>query len=99
MTKYILNNEGVPTPADLLEWAKWMENGNRIVARDELGALLVSTVFLGIDHNFSNCGPPVLWETMIFGIKGDEYQVRASSREQALANHAEAVSFARAALQ
>lgn len=40
----------------------------------------ISTVFLGIDHNYSNAGPPVLWETMIFGGPPalDQYQARCS---------------------
>jgi hypothetical protein len=27
----------------------------------------VSTVFLGLDHNFGMNGPPILFETMVFG--------------------------------
>jgi hypothetical protein len=68
MDKYILDEHGNPKlEPDLITWATWYENGdNRRVAVTEVGEAKVSTVFLGLDHNWSG-GPPVLWETMIFG--------------------------------
>jgi hypothetical protein len=49
-------------------------NAGARVARDEFivdGAdVLVSTVFLAIDHNFGRDGEPVLFETMVF--RGEE---------------------------
>lgn len=71
----------------------------------ENNGALVSTVFLGLDHDYTGKGPPVLWETMIFGIDipGDEdgydYQTRYSSREDALSGHKRAVNVARRVLQ
>lgn len=65
----------------------------------------VSTIFLGLDHNYTGKGPPVLWETMIFGIEipssehGYDYQTRYSSREDALRGHQRAVNVARRVLQ
>jgi len=35
-----------------VEWATWFETGDRRVARKEIGDIAISTVFLGIDHNF-----------------------------------------------
>ena len=61
---------------------------------DEIGGVKVSTVFLGLDHRFSDSledGPPVLWETMIFGGAHDEHQERYTSRADAIAGHARAV--------
>jgi hypothetical protein len=62
---YILK-DGVPirTP-DILTWGRWYESADeeRRVARDEIDGVLVSTVFLGLDHSFEMGGPPVLWET------------------------------------
>lgn len=46
----------------------------------------VSTVFLGIDHSFRS-GPPVLWETMVFGNSDDSRQTRYRSAEAALRGH------------
>lgn len=47
----------------------------------------VSTVFLGLNHNFG-VGPPLLWETMVFGGCFDDAQGRWPSREEALKAHA-----------
>lgn len=63
-----------------------------------LGMVRVSTVFLGIDHNWGR-GPPVLWETMIFGGPHDEFQERYSSHESAVAGHARAVRIARGEIE
>lgn len=63
---YILNLRGEPVPCDsLMEWAEWFEHADRRVAFDKVGTSEISTVFLGLDHNFGD-GPPLLWETMIF---------------------------------
>lgn len=53
----------------------------------------VSTVFLGIDHNFGD-GAPLLFETMIFGGKHNEYQRRYATWTEAEAGHKHAVSIA-----
>lgn len=49
----------------------------------------VSTVFLGIDHNHSFHGPPVLFETMVFGGKYDREQRRYCTWDEAVAGHEE----------
>ena len=61
----------------------------RRVAEDIIGDTSVSTVFLAFDHGWGG-GPPVLWETMVFGKKSqyDEEQERYASRADALAGHA-----------
>jgi hypothetical protein len=60
------------------------------------GRVTVSTVFLALDHSFGD-GPPVLWETMVFGGPADMDQQRYTSREAAEAGHVEAVTWARSA--
>src|SRR5215510_3852956 len=90
---YILKNQKI-VAVSLTEWAHWLENhtSDRIVKQEQIGDAKVSTVFLGLDHNFDPDGPPVLWETMIFGGKHDQYQERcAGGLEQAEAMHQEAV--------
>jgi hypothetical protein len=98
--RYILNADGKPVPEpDLMKWARWFETANRRVNRtdpakdlDELGPACVSTVFLGIDHNLDGQGPPVLWETKVFGGPLNQEADRCSgSREQAEAMHARMV--------
>ena len=96
MDKYILDADGQPVKADLMTWAKWFKTAERHVAKDSIGQpegtdIDISTVFLGLDHRFSNTGEPVLWETMIFGGPHDGYQDRYTSRADADAGHAKAV--------
>lgn len=75
----------------LLEWAEFMENGDRAVAKTQIGVVSISTVFLGIDHGWGE-GEPVLYETMIFGGDFDSYQTRSCTWEEAEEAHKEAVS-------
>jgi hypothetical protein len=89
---YILddNNNVIPEP-DTLKWGMWFEKSRkqRIVAQETIGDSYVSTVFLGLDHNWEPSGSPVLWETLVFGGPMDEEMDRCSgSREQAEAMHA-----------
>jgi len=86
---YILENGVIKATDDLLEWGRWFENtDNRVIARDEINGVLVSTVFLGIDHNFTGEGPPVLFESMIFEGEFSEEQRRYRNMEEALEGHA-----------
>lgn len=78
---------------DQMEWSAWFETCNRSIAKDTVANALVSTVFLGIDHGFSEDGSPVLFETMVF-VDGDmsgEFQHRYCTEEEAKAGHALAV--------
>lgn len=90
---YILDNNNNPIATPTLEAAKWLEEGTnrRTVKRDEIGDILVSTVFLGLDHSWTPGGKPVLWETMIFGGEHDQYQERYTSHEDALEGHKKAL--------
>lgn len=54
----------------------------------------VSTVWLGLDQSFWG-GPPLIFETMIFGGKHDQYQERYSTKDQALEGHKHALALAR----
>lgn len=92
----MLDADGEPRPEpDLLVWAHWFERtartGERVIARDrdESGRspVMVSTVFLALDHNFRNSGPPILWETLVFGGVLDGEMCRYSSRAAALEGH------------
>lgn len=49
----------------------------------------VSTVWLGLDHNHSNEGPPIIFETMVVNPLGDweEYQERYATEEEAILGH------------
>jgi hypothetical protein len=92
--KYILNGHK-PIPCDdIIKWGKWFETGERTVAKDTIDNILISTVFLGLDHSFGNRGlldKPVLFETMIFGGEHDQYQDRYTSWEDAKKGHQKAL--------
>lgn len=96
---YILNEQGDPfIEPDLITWAKWFEKAKRHAGLTTVGRYKISTVFLGLDHNWG-LGPPVVWETMVFKkeskgkkwILGDFMKVEmdrcSGSSEQAEAMH------------
>ena len=86
--KYVLQGHQVVPEGDLLKWARRLETAERIVARDEVGEVTVSSVFLGLDYNFSSISPPLLFETMVFGGSLDGEQERYPTWEEAEAGHA-----------
>jgi len=64
---YKLNGHEPVRVADLLEWAHWFETADRQVMRTDLiDGSTVSTVFLGLDHNFMQKGRPVLFESALW---------------------------------
>jgi hypothetical protein len=90
--KYILvGHEPVAEP-DLIRWARWMEDADRHVKLSIQGDVRVSTVFLGLDHNFSDHGPPLLFETMAFVGHDDVGQERYATWAEAEAGHARRVA-------
>ncbi len=85
--RYILKDTE-PQPCDNLEeWAMWMDESNCRIARDEIGDVSVSTVFLGIASAEVD-GVPVLFETMVFPAN---LVRRYTTHQQALAGHAQTV--------
>lgn len=85
--KYILVDRKV-VPADLMAWSRFLEDmSNRRVAESQFGEVRVSTVFLGLDHRFGDEGPPLIFETMIFGGPHSDYQERCSTWEEAEEMH------------
>lgn len=63
---YILDGREIKK-VDLMTWARWLETNrdDKIVKQEDVGNFWVSTVFLGLDHNWGD-GPPILFETMVF---------------------------------
>lgn len=89
--RYILEKGEVKEEPDLMKWARWYEKcNNRHIHETYLGKVQVSTVFLGINHCWDG-GPPLIFETMIFGGEHDEYQDRCSTIKQAKTMHDKAV--------
>ena len=90
--KWKLDDNGEPVRCGLMEWAATFEDSAaRKVARETIGDSDVSTAFLGLHHSFGE-GPPLNWETMVFGGKLDQEQDRCGgSRANAQAMHARMV--------
>lgn len=69
----------------------------RLVARDEVGGTVVSTVWLGVNHQHFD-GPPLIFETATFDPEGDVLD-RYSTEAEALVGHATVVRRLQDALQ
>ena len=94
MNTYILEGKTPKLVEDVIEWGKWFDTTECHVAETELpNGVRVSTVFLGLDYNFSG-GIPILFETMIFGGKHDQYQDRYATWDQAESGHKKALALA-----
>lgn len=92
-------------PIDTMEWARLRENVlNVVVARSAFGEdeddpdVLVSTVWLGINHSYLREGPPVIFETLIFGGALDGEMWRYATEAQAVEGHGFVVQLVRAEL-
>ena len=94
---YILNGHEIVEEPDTLTWAKWFETANRTVEQTKVCGFLVSTVFLGLDHNWSSERLPILFETMIFednerhSTAFEDYQERYCTWDEAVVGHHAAV--------
>ncbi len=95
--KYILKGKKPVKIDDVEKWAEWVETAERQVAKGTYGKVVISTVFLGLDHNFGFGGKPLLFETMIFGGKHNEYQKRYSTWEEAEKGHIKALKLVKEA--
>jgi hypothetical protein len=70
---------------------QWSTDFDRRVARDEFDGIMVSTVFLVLNHAFGD-GPPLWFETMVFGGADDQYCDRYHTWADAEAGHAAVVA-------
>lgn len=79
-------------PIDDREWSATLRTQEyRRVAKSSVGEYDVSTVWLGLDHGWGD-GPPLIFETMVFGTGPmDQECVRYSSEAEARNGHAEMV--------
>ena len=75
-----------------MKWAQWWSTNNRQLADTKIGDVRVSTVFLATDHNHLRGGPPLLFETMVFGGSMDLHQERYVTYNDALLRHAAVVT-------
>jgi hypothetical protein len=60
-------------PIELMVWAHLVDDREyATIEQTQVGPYWVSTVWLGIDHNFLGKGPPVIFETMVFAVNRDD---------------------------
>ena len=92
MSDYYIRDEHKPVSIDnVLARGSWFSTADRVVSKTEITKdVTVSTVFLGLDHQYGE-GPPLLFETLVFGGFLDGEMWRCSTWEEALAQHDMAV--------
>lgn len=87
MSGYAILIDGEVVGATLLEWARWFDDDDkRRVAKTMIGEVMVSTVFLGLDHRFGE-GRPLWFETMVFGGEHDDELERYTTVEESRLGH------------
>ncbi len=90
MDYFKLNDDGV---AELCARDEWAESYPRFQQVTIVNGVRVSTVFLGLDHNYTDEGAPILFETMTFTKRRqsfkryDQLQWRYCDLENAEAHH------------
>lgn len=83
---------------EVLNYTAEQPHADRIVAKTLVGGTEISTIFMGLDHQYGD-GPPLLFETMTFGLDGlDGVEQRYSTWAEAEAGHATTVARVRAHL-
>ena len=93
--RYYILVDRLPVAADHDTWMRWFETSDRQIGDDKIGKTRVSTVFLGIDHNFYGSSGPVLFQTLIFDGPFADEMWRYSTYAEAERGHQEAVMQAR----
>jgi hypothetical protein len=83
--QYILVGHQPVVCRDLMTWTRWMETADRHVGLTEQGDVMVSTVFLGLDHGWGD--RVQLYETMVFAGDHDSDMERYSTWDEAEAGH------------
>lgn len=94
--KWILDENNNAIPATLMEWGEFLETpaDRRRIGRDEIDGLLISTVFLGLDHSFD--GSLDIFETMVFSHEGSGNEIycdRYATWKEAEEGHKKAVQW------
>lgn len=92
---YKLDENRNTVPVDSVEYS-FLGSEDRRVGYSSYGDVSISTVFLALNHQWGD-GPPLLFETMIFGGPHNEYQTRCSTWAQAEEMHTSACLLVQAA--
>jgi len=90
---YVLDGKTPVAEPNIIEFGKWFQTADRTVRKTAIGDdVKVSTVFLGIDHRFIGDGPPILFETLVFGGEHAGLTVRYTTWAAAEIGHDEVVA-------
>lgn len=84
------NRDGTPITSEEAD-ALLATPGYKRVAVTNLGDVRVSTIWLALDHRWTDEGAPLIFETMAFGDEGEEVR-RYSTEEEAKAGHIDVVA-------
>jgi hypothetical protein len=80
---FYLLKEKTPVACSFEEWAEFFSH-DRVVAVTKIAPRArVSTVFIGLDSRFGQAGPPLVFETMVFGGPLNGHKVMASTWDEA----------------
>jgi hypothetical protein len=97
---YYLDKNNNAIPCSMEEWGMQREemrnNHTKHIAEETINNKWISTVWLGLNHQWMPGGPPLLFETMVFDYndKGREiYGNRYSTYQEALEGHKKAVEW------
>src|ERR1017187_7539523 len=98
---YLLDKDKKVVPCTKQEWCDFIEMRSNNFSKHVKNTFLndpheahISTVFLGLDHNWCEDGEILVFETMIFWDdmhELDQYQERYSTYDEALKGHRRAV--------
>lgn len=107
--RYILDEKNKPQPcASPYDWAKWFQTApNRIVGKDMVGDVEVSTIFIGLDPDpqekplivLVGPKPKLMFETHVFGGEHSGLKARYDTWDAAKAGHADRVESMRKDLE
>lgn len=100
MSHYYLDENKNAVPCNLYKWAQQIEDmskikGGKHVANEVINGKRISTVWLGLDHQWMDGGKPLIFETMVFNDGGfsELYMDRYSTWQEAEEGHAKAVKW------
>lgn len=91
-TYYILDGKTPVEASSIHQWAIWFESADRVVRKTAVnGDVEISTVFLGLGHQFGD-GSPLLFETLVLGGELDGDMWHYSTWHEAEEGHNEVVT-------
>ncbi len=97
---YKLDENKNAIPCSIDEWAecrnKMIKEKSKHVAQETINDKWISTIWIGIDHQWHDKGQPQIFETMIFEDNGKGYEIycnRYSTWKEAEEGHQKSVEW------